>query len=469
MNTNVYVAGLPQDVNEETLQQIFEGYGLITSLKACKGKGPTTPGFGFVRFQTEQEAQDAIAATNGLDFGGQTLTVRLANNEPGAAGAYPAYAPAAVGKGFGKSGPPPSTLAQRNIYVAGLPQFTSDMALINMFKGFGNVLSVKVGADQKADRKYGFVNFEHPEEAAYAIESMNGKPVQGVALQVRYANADKNQGMGPSYDAFNYTPPVKEYTPQAAGSANPPPSANLYVKGLPAGLTELEVQTLFSGYGEVCSCKVLDQGTQGCTVAMVRMVNMEDATWVVENVNGNIPDGFQNPVQIRYADPPKGSVAAAPVPMPQAWTSKAPVTGPVKQVPQSQRSSPYGASAPQTVQPVVLTSAATPELMQAVSETVSEVKGFQPLAKNEEDPSNLYVKGLPVNADELYIYYVFAPFGAIQSVRVMRDDTGACSGTALVKFGLPEDAELAMSTLTGNPLPDHVVLDVSVKTVKGWK
>lgn len=466
MNTNVYVAGLPQDVTEDTFRQIFESYGLITSLKACRGKGPTSPGFGFVRFQTEQEAQDAIAATDGLDFGGQTLTVRLAN-EP-ASGTYAAYAPAVAGKGFGKSGPPVATLAQRNIYVAGLPQFTNDMALsLNMFKGFGNVLSVKLGADVKADRKYGFVNFEHPEEAAYAIENMNGKPVQGVALQVRYANADKIQGSSPSYDSFNYTPPsVKEYSSHAAGLSNPQPSDNLYVKGLPAGMTELEVQTLFGGYGEVSSCKVLDQGTHGYTVSMVRMVNMEDAKWVVDNVNGNIPDGFQNQVQIRYADPPKGSVVATPAQMPQAWTSKTPVSGPVKQAPQTQRFSPYGASAPQTVQ-VVLSSAATPELMQAVSETVSEVKGFRPLAKHEEDPSNLYVKGLPVNADELYIYYVFAPFGAIQSVRVMRDDTGVCSGTALVKFGSAEDAELAISTLTGNPLPDHVVLDVSVKTVKG--
>ena len=38
--------------------------------------------------------------------------------------------------------------------------------------------------------------------------------------------------------------------------------------------------------------------------------------------------------------------------------------------------------------------------MVAMSETVSRVKGFKPVVPHTMDPTNLYIKGLPSNADE---------------------------------------------------------------------
>ena len=63
-----------------------------------------------------------------------------------------------------------------------------------------------------------------------------------------------------------------------------------------------------------------------------------------------------------------------------------------------------------------------------------------------------------------YLYYVFAPFGAVQSVRVLKDDYGGCAGTAYVKMGFAEDAILAIQTLCGNALPDGSVMGVFVKS-----
>jgi len=112
-------------------------------------------------------------------------------------------------------------------------------------------------------------------------------------------------------------------------------------------------------------------------------------------------------------------------------------------------------------------SPASSEFMVAMSETVSRVKGFRPVLPHTMDPTNLYIKGLPSNADELYLYSIFSPFGPIQSVRLLKDGvSGSCTGAALLKFGLTEDAELAIRTLSGNKLPDGVVLDVTVKTVR---
>ena len=85
-----------------------------------------------------------------------------------------------------------------------------------------------------------------------------------------------------------------------------------------------------------------------------------------------------------------------------------------------------------------------------------------PIIINHQKPSSISQVNL-----RLYLYSIFSPFGPIQSVRLLKDGaSGSCTGAALLKFGLTEDAELAIRTLSGNKLPDGVVLDVTVKTVR---
>jgi hypothetical protein len=45
---------------------------------------------------------------------------------------------------------------------------------------------------------------------------------------------------------------------------------------------------------------------------------------------------------------------------------------------------------------------------------------------------------------------------------------GGCTGTAYVKFGVPEDALLAVQTLCGNPLPDGSIMGVYVRQGRCW-
>jgi len=87
----------------------------------------------------------------------------------------------------------------------------------------------------------------------------------------------------------------------------------------------------------------------------------------------------------------------------------------------------------------------------------------KPQFAGEGDESNLYVKGLPVMADELYLYKLFAPFGAIQSVKANAYDWGAIG---FVKFAMVADAQGAIQALDNQQLPDGSLLNVSVKTAK---
>ncbi|CAE8649787.1 unnamed protein product, partial [Polarella glacialis] len=83
------------------------------------------------------------------------------------------------------------------------------------------------------------------------------------------------------------------------------------------------------------------------------------------------------------------------------------------------------------------------------------------------DPTDLYVKGLPPDASELYLYKVFSPFGAIESAHAMVNWDGSLSGVGFVKFHRPEDAELAARTVSATKLPDGYHLLVQQKRPKG--
>merc|ERR1712151_726069 len=71
--------------------------------------------------------------------------------------------------------------------------------------------------------------------------------------------------------------------------------------------------------------------------------------------------------------------------------------------------------------------------------------------------------GLPIEADELYLYKVFAPMGAIESVKAVKQEWGTIG---FVKFMNEQEAQVAMGSLNGYQLPDGHTLNVSVKTTK---
>lgn len=79
------------------------------------------------------------------------------------------------------------------------------------------------------------------------------------------------------------------------------PSDSLLVQGLPANYTEQQVREIFEMYGFVVSSSVLEAGVDH-TTALVKMTSVDEASWLVQNLNANIPQGLQNPVTVSFAD-----------------------------------------------------------------------------------------------------------------------------------------------------------------------
>ena len=78
----IFVAGLPYDLDDAELEEIFEKFGPVVSAKVALDKETgKSKGFGFVEMATAEDAQKAIQALNGHEFMGRPLTVNEAREQ----------------------------------------------------------------------------------------------------------------------------------------------------------------------------------------------------------------------------------------------------------------------------------------------------------------------------------------------------------------------------------------------------
>ena len=77
----------------------------------------------------------------------------------------------------------------KKLYVGGLPYSTTEDGLKEIFAAAGNVTSAQIIMDKMTGRSrgFGFVEMSTDEEAAKAVELMNGKDVEGRTLTVAEA------------------------------------------------------------------------------------------------------------------------------------------------------------------------------------------------------------------------------------------------------------------------------------------
>lgn len=411
-------------------------------------------------------------------------------------------------------GPPDSTSSAPhcNVYVTGFPDGVNELSFRQLFEGFGSIASCKL----MQDKKYGFVKFGEVHEAQNAIDSLNGFEYKGAQLIVRFANngprGDEAQLPVPAAPQPDAAPPLWNHRGKeggASGWANheanawwkeeqwgevdasggqrhaqqdwgesrshqrssasngwgwrsqkgaqpeePSASDCLLVRGLPANMTERWLLDIFKSFGHVVSAQVIDGNSAAAdgtweSVAWVRMASQQDATLVVKHLNGRIPPGLHREVLVRFADAQQGGKkGGGKQAREEAWAApsgkgqgKAEASG------QGYRQSAAPANAGWGEDPYA--------------------KGGK--QQRPSDRSNLYIKDLPQHADDLYLYRVFAPYGAISSVKAILGSDGHCLGFGFVKYLQDDDADRAIEEINGVQLHDGSVLQVSIKTEKQGK
>ena len=101
----LFVAGLPYDLYDDELMEIFEKFGTITSAKVAIDKETgKSKGFAFVDMPVRQEGLEAIEGLNDLAIGKKTLVVKEAEDRGGGGRPGGGYGGGRPGGGGGRPG-----------------------------------------------------------------------------------------------------------------------------------------------------------------------------------------------------------------------------------------------------------------------------------------------------------------------------------------------------------------------------
>lgn len=80
----LFVAGLPYDLDDAELEEIFEKFGTVASAKVTIDRETgKSRGFGFVDMPNTEEAKDAMESLNEISLGKKPLVIKEAEQRSG--------------------------------------------------------------------------------------------------------------------------------------------------------------------------------------------------------------------------------------------------------------------------------------------------------------------------------------------------------------------------------------------------
>ncbi len=107
----LFVAGLPYDLDDAELEEIFEKFGTIASAKvAIDRETGKSRGFGFVDMPDRTEAKDAMDSLNEISLGKKPLVIKEAeergssSGDRGGGGGYRGGGNSGGGGGYNRGG-----------------------------------------------------------------------------------------------------------------------------------------------------------------------------------------------------------------------------------------------------------------------------------------------------------------------------------------------------------------------------
>lgn len=370
---------------------------------------------------------------------------------------------------YGLSPPAPQNSemkAATNLIVNYLPPDMSEEEVRNLFSGVGTIQSCKLIKDKlsQASLGYAFVNYTTALEAEKAIQSLNGLPLQNKIIKVSYARPSSVQ--------------IK--------------NANLYIAYLPKTYSQADLEAMFRPYGTIITSKILIDTETGLSrgVGFVRYDKHSEAQAAISALNGKVLAGCSQPILVKFANQSKGGTSGGNGGgggggMPTALISS---TGSASSLSATsllgasgissvrRQLTPYGtATAGGPMRHTVNTMRFNPvsALTPAALAAAHPLAGLQSLATaglttpgSAQGNFCIFVYNIPETAEDSLLYQLFSPFGAISSVKIIRDlKTGLCKRYGFVNMVNYEEAYQAVVTLNGSNV-DGKILQVSFKSSK---
>jgi len=185
--TNVFIKNFGDQLDDETLKNLFEAYGVIVSHKVMyDDHSGRSKGFGFVCFEDPTDAETAVDDLNGKEMNGRIVYVGRAQKKT--------ERQAELRNKFEMMKAERANRYQGvNLYVKNLDDTLDDERLRKEFTPFGTITSAKVMTEGGRSKGFGFVCFSSPEEATKAVTEMNGRIVSTKPLYVALAQRKEDR------------------------------------------------------------------------------------------------------------------------------------------------------------------------------------------------------------------------------------------------------------------------------------
>merc|ERR1719423_365386 len=235
----------------------------LTFCKVAQDVDGNSKGYGFVHFETEEAAVNAIQKVNGMllndkkVFVGRFVPRKEREKELGE-----------KAKKF------------TNVYVKNFGEELGDEKLKEIFSKYGKITSYKVIMAEEGGKNkgFGFVSFEDSEAAEKAVEELNGQEINGKMLYV--GRAQKK--------AERQAELKKKFEQLKLDRLNKYQGVNLYVKNLDDTIDDERLRKEFAPYGTITSAKVMYEEGRSKGFGFVCFSSPEEATKAVTEMNGRI-------------------------------------------------------------------------------------------------------------------------------------------------------------------------------------
>ncbi|CRG93547.1 polyadenylate-binding protein, putative [Plasmodium gallinaceum] len=169
---NIFVKNLDKSIDNKALFDTFSMFGNILSCKVATDEFGKSKSYGFVHYEDEESAKEAIEKVNGVQLGSKTVY---------------------VGPFIKKSERVTNDTKFTNLYVKNFPDSVTETHLRQLFSPYGEITSMIVKTDNK-NRKFCFVNYADSESAKNAMENLNGKKITDDGQIDKNYDANREEG-----------------------------------------------------------------------------------------------------------------------------------------------------------------------------------------------------------------------------------------------------------------------------------